>query len=67
MVGTRVDDTFTVRTLPGEENVQNMLTPVSLKIALRNSGHPENSVTGSTYSLKLTIPSLNREMRIVLS
>lgn len=48
-------------------HVQNMLTQVSLKIVLRNSGHLENSVTDSTYSLKLTISSLNGEMRIVLS
>lgn len=48
-------------------HVENILTQVSLNIALRNSGHLENSVTDSNYSLNLSITSLNRKIRIILS
>lgn len=40
-------------------HVRDMLTQVSLKVALGNSGHLENSATDSVCSLKLTLFSPN--------
>lgn len=60
-----MDDALTVRTLPGEEN--GSCSKHIDSDEFENFSHLENSVTDSTCSLKLTISSLNGEIRIILS